>query len=123
KVTRLIHMKNPMKHVGIAMIASILLNLAVPAGAQPTGSPQPNIVFILVDDVGWGELGTYGNTFNETPQLDRLAAQGIRFTQAGADAPVCWRRRAGMLTGQHPARVGITDFLPGKTDRYLAPEQ
>lgn len=122
-MTRLIHLKKPMQLAGLVLSTGILVNLAAPAAAQPADSPQPNIVFILVDDVGWGELGTYGNTFNETPHLDRLAAQGIRFTQAYAAAPVCSPTRASIMTGQHPARVGITDFLPGKTDRYLDPDQ
>ncbi len=84
---------------------------------------QPNIVFIMADDLGWGELGCYGNTFNETPHLDRLASSGARFTQAYAAAPVCSPTRASIMTGQYPARVGITDFLPPseKTDRFLDP--
>ena len=72
---------------------------------------QPNIVFILADDLGWSELGCYGNRFNETPHLDRLAKQGMRFTQAYAAAPVCSPYRAALLTGLHPARTGILDYL------------
>lgn len=75
----------------------------------------------MADDLGWGELGCYGNTFNETPNLDRLAERGIRFTQAYAAAPVCSPTRASILTGQYPARVRITDFLPAQTSRYLDP--
>jgi arylsulfatase A len=82
---------------------------------------KPNIVFIMADDLGYGELGCYGNTFNETPNLDRLAKEGIRFTQAYAAAPICSPTRVSILTGQYPARVGITDFLPAKTDRWLDP--
>ncbi len=82
---------------------------------------KPNIIFIMADDLGWGELGSYGNTFNETPYLDNLARQGIKFTQAYAAAPICSPTRASLLTGQYPARVKITDFLPGKTDRFLDP--
>ncbi|HYH55283.1 MAG TPA: sulfatase [Anseongella sp.] len=80
-------------------------------------------MFILADDLGWGELNAYGNTFNETPNLNKLAAQGIRFTQAYAAAPNCSPTRASIMTGQYPARVGITDFLPAgeKTDRWLDP--
>lgn len=85
-------------------------------------SGPPNIVFILADDLGWGELGSYGNTFNETPFLDQLAAEGIRFTQAYAAAPVCSPTRASILTGQYPARVGITDFLAPKSREYLNPD-
>lgn len=76
-----------------------------------TAADRPNIVFILADDLGWTELGSYGNTFNETPNIDRLAREGVRFTQAYAAAPVCSPYRAALLTGQYPARVGLTDYL------------
>lgn len=72
---------------------------------------QPNVVFILADDLGWSELGCYGNDFNETPHLDRLSQQGLRCTHAYAAAPVCSPYRAALLTGQYPARVGIVDYL------------
>jgi arylsulfatase A-like enzyme len=75
---------------------------------------KPNIVFILADDLGWTELGSYGNDFNETPNLDRLASRGMRFTDAYAAAPVCSPYRAALLTGQYPARVGIVDYLRPK---------
>jgi arylsulfatase A len=82
---------------------------------------KPNIVFIMADDLGYGELGCYGNTFNETPNLDLLAKSGIRFTQAYAAAAICSPTRVSIMTGQYPARTGITDFLPAKTDRWLDP--
>ncbi len=72
---------------------------------------KPNIIFVLADDLGWSELGCYGNGFNETPNLDQLASDGVRFTQAYAAAPVCSPYRAALLTGQHPARIGIMDYL------------
>jgi len=86
---------------------------------------KPNIVFILADDLGWGELNTYNSTFNETPNLNKMAAQGMRFTQAYAAAPNCSPTRASFMTGQFPARVGITDFLPeaSKTNKRLDPER
>lgn len=83
---------------------------------------KPNIIFIMADDLGWKELNSYGNTFNETPNLNKLASQGIRFTQAYAAAPVCSPTRASIVTGQYPARVGITDFLAPKSTDYLKPE-
>ncbi|MDG1894361.1 MAG: sulfatase-like hydrolase/transferase [Fuerstiella sp.] len=76
-----------------------------------TRPARPNIVFILADDLGWSELGCYGNGFNETPNLDSLADDGLRFTLAYAAAPVCSPYRAALLTGQHPARIGILDYL------------
>ncbi|HMR18910.1 MAG TPA: sulfatase [Sphingobacterium sp.] len=83
----------------------------------------PNIVFILADDLGSAELGSYDNSFNETPHLDRLAAEGMRFTQAYAAAPLCSPARAALMTGQYPARIGITDFLDNEAPRYLDPEK
>ena len=80
----------------------------------------PNIVFILADDLGWAELGCYGNKFNETPHLDRLAREGLRFTQAYAAAPVCSPYRAALLTGQYPARVGILDYLRPNSENGLS---
>ena len=82
------------------------------AAETPDASDRPpNIIFILADDLGWSELGCYGNTFHETPHIDRLASEGMRFTQAYAAAPVCSPYRAALLTGRHPARLGITDYL------------
>lgn len=91
--------------------------------SQSTNHQKPNIIFILADDLGWGELGCYGNTFNETPNLDKLAAQGIRFTQAYAAAPLCSPTRASILTGEYPVRTGITDFLAPKSTEYLNPNK
>lgn len=80
---------------------------------------KPNIIFILADDLGYSELGSYGNTFNETPHLDQLAKVGMRFTQAYAAAPVCSPTRAALMTGQYPARVGITDYLRPDAGDFL----
>jgi arylsulfatase A-like enzyme len=75
--------------------------------------PQPNFLFILIDDLGWRDLSCYGSTFYETPNLDRLAGQGVRFTRAYASAPVCSPTRASILTGKTPARVGVTQYIGG----------
>jgi len=71
----------------------------------------PNFIFILIDDMGWKDLACYGSGFYETPNLDRLAAEGMRFTDAYAACPVCSPTRASILTGRYPARVGITDWI------------
>ena len=82
-------------------------------------SPKPpNIVFILADDLGYKDLGAYGSSFYETPNLDRLAAGGLRFTNAYATCPVCSPSRASLMTGKYPARVGITDWIPGRQDWF-----
>jgi len=79
----------------------------------------PNIVFILIYDMGWRDLGCYGSTFYETPNIDRLATQGMRFTNAYAACPVCSPTRASILTGQYPARVGVTNFIGGHSKGKL----
>lgn len=98
-----------------------LANPPTPAAPRP-----PNVVFILADDLGQRDLGVYGSTFHETPHLDRLAARGVRFTSAYAAANVCSPTRASLLTGRYPARLGITDWLPGRTaqpnERLLRPD-
>lgn len=83
--------------------------------AAPTSSPlsKPNVVFILVDDLGWKDLGVYGSYFYETPNLDQLAAEGMRFTSAYASSPLCSPTRAAIMTGKHPARLRITNWIPG----------
>jgi len=80
---------------------------------------RPNIVFILIDDLGWKDLSCYGSEFYETPNLDRLAAEGMRFTDAYAACPVCSPTRASILTGRYPARVGVTDWIGGHTKGRL----
>ena len=71
---------------------------------------QPNIVFILADDLGYGELGCYGQEKIRTPNLDRLASQGIRFTQHYSGAPTCAPSRCVLLTGQHLAHSEIRGY-------------
>jgi len=88
-------------------------------GGNASGE-KPNIIFILADDLGWAELGCYGNKFNETPNLDKLASQGMRFTEAYAAAPVCSPYRAALMTGQYPARLGITDYLRPNDAKHLS---
>ncbi|MFT3902190.1 MAG: sulfatase [Niabella sp.] len=98
-----------------------LLCSVVAINSVTLAQQKPNIVFILADDLGSSELCSYGNTFNETPNLDKLAAEGMRFTQAYSAAPICSPARAGFITGQYPARTRITDFLGNEAPRYLDP--
>ena len=96
---------------------------SAPLRADPALPSKPNIVFILADDLGWADLGCYGSTFHETPNLDRLAKEGTRFTDAYAACNVCSPTRASIMTGKYPARLHITDWLPGaivKPDQKLA---
>ena len=85
--------------------------------ASLTGS-RPNIIFILADDLGWADLPVYGNRFNEAPNLTRMAGEGIRVANAYAACPVCSPTRASIMSGQYPARVGITDFITGHWRPY-----
>jgi uncharacterized sulfatase len=101
------------------------LGLGITSLAAPVGfyschklSKKPNIVFILIDDLSWADLGCYGNQFHETPHIDRLAKQGMRFTDAYAASPVCSPTRASIVTGQYPARIGLTDFIAGHWRPY-----
>ncbi len=91
-----------------------LASVAGGCAAAAAAPPKPNIVFLLVDDLGWRDFGCYGNTFYETPNLDRLAAEGVRFTNAYAACPVCSPTRASILTGKYPARLHLTDWIPGR---------
>jgi len=105
------------------MLALALAALAclVMGGAPATPAAeveQPNVIFFLVDDMGYADIGAYGNTYHQTPNIDRLAAQGMRFTNAYAAAPNCSPTRASILTGKWPARVGVTQYLPGNYFPY-----
>lgn len=88
-------------------LALVLFVAAAPAVAQP-----PNVLLILADDLGWADAGCYGNTYNETPHLDQLAREGLRFTQFYA-GPVCSPTRANLQSGRDQARYGITQHIPG----------
>ena len=84
---------------------------------------RPNVVCITADDLGWRDLGCYGSPFYETPNLDRLAREGARFTDAYASCPVCSPTRASLMSGQYPARVGVTNYIGGTADgKLLTPE-
>ena len=88
----------------------IILSCKIEVKEQPK---KQNFVFILVDDMGWTDLGYAGSTFYETPHLDALSKTSVQFTNAYASASICSPTRASILTGKHPARVDITDWIPG----------
>ena len=83
------------------------------------GSSRPNFVFFLIDDLGRQDLGCYGSPFYETPNIDRLAAQGMRFTDAYAACPVCSPTRASIMTGKYPARLRLTNYIPARRSGKL----
>jgi len=110
---------------GAASIVVSGCSLSASRSSRRTVMTKPNIVFILADDLGWHQLGCYGSNFYETPNLDNLAKQGIRFTDAYAAAPVCSPTRASIMTGKYPARLHLTDFIKGaspKDRKLLTPE-
>jgi arylsulfatase A len=84
--------------------------------------PQPNILFLLADDLGYGDLGCYKSPVNKTPNLDRLASQGVRLLECYAASPNCSPARAGILTGRSPYRVGMYDFVRFKEMHIPASE-
>ncbi len=101
----------------IALLAALAL---VPSGpvlaqtAEATAPRRPNIVFFLVDDLGWGAMGAFGSTVHETPHFDALCQRGMRFTNAYSACTVCSPSRAAILTGQYPGRINLTDYIPGQ---------
>ena len=103
---------------------SILCALGVSCCAITAAAGQPNVIVMLADDLGWADLSCYGSTFHESPHLDKLAAQGMRFTQGYSSSPYCSPSRAAIMTGRHPARVKITDYIPsnGKSGKLLPAE-
>ena len=74
---------------------------------------RPNIIFIFIDDMGWGDAGCYGNDFIDTPNIDQLAKDGMRFTDFYAAGAVCSPTRCAVQSGQNQARIGITAHIPG----------
>ncbi len=101
-----------------ALWRSLLAGLWITLAAQLSpGQSKPNFLFILIDDMGSMDLGCYGSEYYQTPNIDRLAAGGMRFTRAYAACPVCSPTRASILTGKYPARLHLTDWLPGRGDK------
>jgi arylsulfatase A len=95
--------------------AGAALRAAAPA------PPPMNVVFVLMDDLGGRDTGPFGNRFIDTPNLDRFASESVRFTNAYAACPVCSPTRASIMTGQYPARLHLTDWIPGRKRFPTAP--
>lgn len=91
-------------------VASLVLSSCQSHQAE---NARPNVIFILADDLGWTDLSCYGSSFYETPNLDKLASEGVRFTNAYAVCPVSSPTRASFQTGKYPARLHLTDYIPG----------
>jgi len=89
------------------------------AAAAPKPKRKLNFVFFLVDDMGWRDAGCFGSTFYETPGIDRLATEGMKFTSGYAACPVCSPTRASIMAGKYPARIGLTNWLSGMIKKKL----
>jgi len=94
------------RNMGIAAAGLALYNCTTKSFPK-----NPNVVVILVDDLGWTDVGCYGNTYYETPNIDKLAAQGMKFTNGYASCAVCSPTRGSVMTGRYPTRIGITDWI------------
>lgn len=95
--------------IGLVAFATAGLSSGQHAGES---EGRPSIVLLLADDLGWGDLGCYGNEVIQTPRLDRLASEGLRFTDCYAGSTVCSPSRAALLTGRVPDRTGVHDWIP-----------
>jgi arylsulfatase A-like enzyme len=104
-------------------ISLILFALfGAPLASSVNAAPHPNVILILADDLGYMDIGANNpRSFYETPNIDRVAAQGMRFTQGYSACPVCSPTRASIMTGKYPVRTGITDYIGGKREERLRP--
>ena len=106
------------------IILILLITTVVCQGGDAAGdtvNKPPNIVFFLVDDLGWSDVGCFGSSFYDTPNIDQLAAEGVRFTDGYATCHVCSPSRASILTGKYPARTNLTEWLGGRPERDYEP--
>lgn len=97
----------------LKLLFACTLTLASAAFGAASSARPPNILLILADDLGTTPVGVYGNPYYQTPNIDRLAREGMRFTDAYAACPVCSPTRAALMTGKYPARTHVTDFIAG----------
>lgn len=98
----------------LPVLLLVLLSADSLAAKETRSNLKPNVIVILADDLGWTDLGCFGSDLHETPHLDRLARGGMKFTQNYSACTVCSPTRAALLTGKYPARLHITDWIPGQ---------
>ena len=96
-----------------ALLATVLVLAFSCAVERDAADRPPNFLVLLVDDLGWTDLGCYGSDFYLTPNIDQLAADGVRFTHGYAACTVCSPTRAALMTGMYPGRTNVTDWIPG----------
>ncbi len=107
------------KHRMSRGITVLAVSLGCALGCYSDREPRPNVVVFIIDDLGWTDLGVYGSSFYETPNIDRLLISGARFTQFYTASPVCSPTRASIMTGKHPARLQITNWIGGEQQGRL----
>lgn len=100
-----------------------LFTLLPALASAATPASRPNIIVLLCDDLGYGDLSCFANPNIHTPNLDQLARDGVRFTDCYSASPVCSPSRAGLMTGRNPNRLGIRDWIPPQTGIFLRPTQ
>ncbi len=105
-----------MKHEYLWVVACVMGMTAISAGTIATATPPPNFVVVFIDDLGWGDFSCFGNQDARTPNIDRLAAEGIRFSQFYVNSPICSPSRCALTTGQYPQRWRITSYLNNRAD-------
>ena len=110
-MSSLISRRSFLRMAGAGVVAAVP---AWTAAAQPAVGRKPNVVVILVDDLGWTDAVCYGSRYYETPNIDRLAREGVKFTNGYAACAVCSPTRAAVMTGRYPARLGVTDWIRGR---------
>ena len=102
----------------IGLVATLL----AAAGCNPPPEGPPNVLLIMIDDLGWTDLHVQGNELLETPAIDQMAREGMRFTDAYAAHPVCSPTRAALITGLSPARLAITNHITGDQSQFQPPD-
>jgi arylsulfatase A-like enzyme len=117
---KFLNRRNFVKMMGLGAAALAMPKLLF---AEDRSGRKPNFVFFLIDDMGFKDIGCNGSSFYETPNIDRLAAGGMRFTDAYAACPVCSPTRASIMTGKYPARLNLTDYLIGRRRGKLIPPE
>lgn len=113
-----------MNRLAASLLGTLLLTCPEPASASTQSAPRPNVVLILCDDLGYGDLGCYGAKDIRTPCLDRMAAEGLRFADFSVTSPLCTPSRAALMTGRYPGRAGLaTGVLRPDARNGLQPEE
>uniref|UniRef100_UPI003216BF20 sulfatase n=1 Tax=uncultured Draconibacterium sp. TaxID=1573823 RepID=UPI003216BF20 len=103
------------------IVLTVVFLLPFRGGCKQKIKNKPNVVFVLVDDLGWADLGYNGSIYHETPNIDKLASEGMIFTDAYAACPVCSPSRAAIVSGKYPVRINLTDYIPG--NRHWGPHK